>query len=125
MKNFEKMSENIVLAKSQAFALRIVRLYKHLCNDKAEFVLSKQTLLAGTYVGAHIKAAGDAESRNAFINEHSIALKKASETEYWLQLLFESDFLEEKAFNSIAADCQEIMRLLTAIVKSSKVNDQV
>ena len=112
--------ENIVLDKSHAFALRIVRLYKFLNHEKNEFVLSKQAMLAGTYVGAHVKAAEDAESKNVFVHEMAIALRKASETEYWLQLLHESGYVEEKAFNSIAADCKELIKLLTAIVKTSR-----
>lgn len=114
------MSDNVVLEKSHVFALRIVKLYKYVCETKNEYVLSKQVLLAGTYVGAHVKAAEDAESRNVFVNELAVALRKASETEYWLQLLHEAEYLEEKAFKSIVADCQELIRLLTAIVKSSK-----
>src|SRR4028119_2083633 len=104
------MSENVVLDKSHTFALRIVRVYKFLNVEKNEFVLSKQVLLAGTYVGAHVKTAEDAESKNAFANEMAIALKKASETEYWLKLLYESDYLEEKAFKSIVADCIELKK---------------
>lgn len=76
------MSENVVREKSSAFALRIVRLYKYLCDEKNEYVLSKQVLLAGTYLGAHVKEAGHAESRVIFIKEMAIAFRKASETEY-------------------------------------------
>jgi four helix bundle protein len=114
------MSENIVLDKSYAFALRIVRLYKFLNTEKNEFVLSKQVLLAGTYIGVHVKNAEDVESKNAFVNEMATALKKASETEYWLELLHESDYLEEKAFKSIVADCIELKKLLVSIVKTSR-----
>ncbi len=79
-------------------------------------------LVSGTHIGKHIKEAVDAESRQIFINEMAVARRKASETEYWLQLLFQADFLTEKAFNSIEADRVEIFKLLTSIVKTSKEN---
>jgi four helix bundle protein len=114
------MSENILLEKSYKFALRIVRLYKYLCDEKHEFVLSKQILIAGTYVGAHVKSAQEAENKSTFTNEMGIALRKASETEYWLQLLRDGEYLDEKAFNSIRDDCVELKKILTTVVKTSK-----
>lgn len=114
------MSDQVTLEKSYHFALRIVRLYKFLTEEKKEFVLSKQVLLAGTYVGAHVKAAQEAESKVAFAHEMSAALQKASETEYWLHLLCDAEHLDEKAFASIHADCVEMIKLLTAIVKTVK-----
>ncbi len=116
------MKENPVLEKSFAFALRIVKLNRYLIEEKKEFVLSKELLVSGTHVGKHIKEAIDGESRQIFINEMAIARRKASETEYWLQLLFQADFLTEKAFNSIEGDRMEIFKLLTSIVKTSKEN---
>lgn len=114
------MKDNPVLEKSFAFALRIVKLYKYLGEDKTEYVLSKSVLTAGTHIGKHVKEALNGESRNAFISEMAIALKRASETEYWLELLHQADYLDEKAFISINNDCQELIRLLTSIVKTSK-----
>jgi len=114
------MSPNIVQEKSYQFALRIVRLYKYLAGEKKEFVLSKQALSAGTYVGAHVKSAQEAESKAVFAHEMSVALQKASESEYWLQLLRDAEYLDEKAFVSIQADCLELVKLLTAIAKTSK-----
>lgn len=114
------MSENPILEKSHAFALRIIRLYKFLCQEKAEYTMSKQVLLAGTDIGAHVKEAEEAESRAVFVNEMAVARRKAGRTEYWLQLLHESNYLDEKAFNSINADCKELIKLLTKIVKTSK-----
>ncbi len=114
------MTQNIVQEKSFIFALRIVRLYKYLCAEKQEFVLSKQILIAGTYVGAHVKSAQEAESKSVFAHEMSIALQKASETEYWLQLLHEADYIDDKAFDSIRADCIEVMKLLTSIIRTSR-----
>lgn len=114
------MKDNPVLEKSFAFALRIVKLYKYLGEDKTEYVLSKSVLTSGTHIGKHVKEATSGESRQVFVSEMAIALKKASETEYWLELLRAADYLDEKAFTSIVADCQELMRLLTSIVKTSK-----
>lgn len=114
------MKDNPVLEKSFAFALRIVKLYKYLGEDKTEYVLSKAVLTAGTHVGKHVKEAGSGESRQVFISEMATALKKATETEYWLELLRAAEYLDEKAFVSINNDCQELIRLLTSIVKTSK-----
>lgn len=114
------MKDNPVLEKSFAFALRIVKLYKYLCEEKQEYVLSKSALIAGTHIGKHVKEATGAESRRVFASEMAIALKKASETEYWLELLRASDYLDEKAFVSINSDCRELLKLLTSIVKTTK-----
>lgn len=116
------MKENPVLEKSFAFVLRIIKLNRYLIEEKKEYVLSKELLNSGTNVGKHIKEATDGESRQIFVNEMAIARRKASETEYWLQLLFQADFLNEKAFNSIEGDRMEIFKLLTSIVKTSKEN---
>ena len=114
------MSRSLVVDKSYEFALRIVKLYKYLADERREFVLSKNVLRAGTYIGAHAKAAQESESRAGFIHEMSVALQKASETEYWLQLLHDGEFLEEKAYLSIHADCVELIKILKAITKTSK-----
>ena len=116
------MAENVVKDKSYKFAVRIVGLYKYLANEKKEYVLSRQVLRSGTSIGANIKEAIQAESRADFIHKMAIALKEASETEYWLELLKETDFLNQEHYDSIQADCQELLRLLTSIVKSSKQN---
>jgi len=116
------MSENPVLEKSFAFALRIVRLYRYLVDEKHEFVLSKELLMAGTNIGKHVKEAISAENRQVFINEFGIARRKASETEYWLQLLLHAEFLRETGFDSIEADRQELIRLITSIFNTSKQN---
>ena len=77
-------------------------------------------LIAGTYMGAHVKSAQEAETKTVFAHEMSVALQKASETEYWLQLLRDGGYLDEKSFDSIHADCVELMKLLTSIVKTSR-----
>jgi four helix bundle protein len=114
------MSKSIVLEKSYKFALRIVRLYSYLCEEKREYVLSKQALISGTEIGAHVKEAYQAESKAAFTHEMGLALRKASRTEYWLQLLRDGEYLDEKKFDSICSDCVEIGKMLTSIIKTSK-----
>jgi len=114
------MSPNVVLEKSYKFALRIVRLYKYLSEEKREFVLSKQLLSAGTYVGAHVKGAQEAESKTGFFHEMNAALQRASQTGYWLQLLHDGEFLTDGEFASIHADCEELVKLLKAITKPTR-----
>ena len=114
------IKNNTVMDKSYAFALRIIKSYKYLCTEKKEFVLSKQLLRSGTSIGALIKEAEHAQSRADFINKMSVALKEANETEYWLMLLHDSEYLDEKVFSSIVEDCKELIRLLVSIVKSTK-----
>jgi four helix bundle protein len=116
------MNENPVLDKSFNFALRIIKLYKYLTEEKREFVLSKELLVSGTNIGKHVKEAVNAETRAVFINEMSVARRKTSETEYWLELLHQADFLSDKQFDSMNANRKEIFGLLTSIVKTSKQN---
>lgn len=116
----KRSEENLILVKSKSFALRIIRLYKYLCDERKEFVLSKQVLRSGTSIGANAKEASLAQSKKDFEAKLSIALKEAGETEYWLELLHESDFIEEKSFESINADNKELIRILTSILKSSR-----
>lgn len=114
------MKENVVRDKSFAFAIRIVNLYKYLVNDKKEYILSKQLLRAGTAIGALTREAEHAESRADFIHKLSIALKEANETDYWIELLFRTDYLLENEYKTIKADVEEMIKLLVAIIKSSK-----
>ena len=111
---------NIILDKSKAFAVRIIKLYKYLCDDKKEFTLSKQLLRSGTSIGANVKEAIRGQSKPDFISKMSIALKEASETEYWIELLYETEYINRTQFKSIYADNQELIKLLMSIVKSSK-----
>jgi four helix bundle protein len=115
-----KSEKSILREKSYLFAIRIVRLYRFLCDEKKEFVLSKQLLRSGTAIGALIKEAEFGQSKADFINKMSIALKEANETDYWLHLLKDTDFLSEKMFESISADCVELIKMLVATVKTSK-----
>ena len=116
------MSKSLVLEKAIKFALRIVRLYRYLSEEKHEFVLSKQVLLSGTLIAKFIKDATQAESRQFFSGDMQTALKKASETEFWLLILHEGEYLDDKAYNSINDDCVELIKMLTASVKTSKEN---
>ena len=116
------MAENPVKDKSYKFAVRTVRLCKYLMDEKREFILSKQLLRSGTAIGANVKEALHGESRTDFIHKLSLALKEASETEYWLELLRETEYLDQPKFDSINHDCQELLKLLISIIKSSKQN---
>lgn len=117
------MKKNILKDKSFSFAIRIVKLYKFLVEEKKEFVMSKQLLRSGTAIGALVREAEHAESTADFIHKLSISLKEANETEYWIDLLYHSEFIEEKSYKSIIEDCQELLRLLISIIKTSKKNN--
>lgn len=112
--------ENIIKKKSFDFAIRIVKLYKFLCNEKNEFVLSKQLLRSGTSIGANVAEAQQAQSKADFISKISIALKEATESKYWLRLLNATDYISDIEIKSILSDCVEIEKILTSISKSSK-----
>jgi four helix bundle protein len=116
------LKENILVDKSFTFAVRIVKLYKYLCNDKKEFVLSKQLLRSGTSIGANINESQDAQSKNDFISKLSISLKEARETKYWIELLEKTDYLSANETNSILKDVTELLKLLTSIIKTTKEN---
>ena len=111
--------KNVIKDKSFDFALRIIKLYKYLQNKK-EFILSKQFLRSGTAIGALVREAEQAESKADFIHKLAIALKEANETQYWLELLYKSEYLEKKQFISINRDSVEMLKLLTSIIKTSK-----
>jgi len=112
--------ESIVKQKSKKLAVRIVRLYQYLCREKREHVLSKQLLRCGTSIGANVHEALQGQSRADFISKMSIALKEACETEYWLELLCETEYLSVKEYRSIRKDCAEVAKLLTSIIKTSR-----
>ena len=111
---------NTIKQKSFRFAVRIVNLCKYLQKTKQEYVLSKQLLRCGTSIGANVAEAQQAQSRPDFISKLNIALKEAAETDYWLRLLWETDYLSKTQFVSIMSDCDEIESLLVRIIKSSK-----
>ena len=112
--------ENVVMNKSYTFALRIIKLYKYLVTEKKEYVLSKQLLRSGTAIGALIKEGEHAQSKADFLNKMNIALKEANETEYWIELLRDSEYLSTTESLSILDDTSELIRLLISIVKTTK-----
>ena len=116
------MKENVILDKSKAFALRIIRLYQFLCETKKEYVLSKQVLRSGTSIGANAKEAAHAQSKADFYAKMYISYKEANETEYWLELLYESGYIEKAAFDSIYSHTKEIIKIPTSITKTMKTN---
>lgn len=114
------MKENVIADKSKIFAVNIVKLCQILQNEQHEFVLSKQLLRSGTSIGANVKEGIRGSSKPDFYNKFNIALKEVSETEYWLELLFECDYIDKNTFNKIYADCQELIKILMAITKTQK-----
>jgi len=116
------MRENVIKNKSFAFAVRVVRLYQYLCEEKKEFVLSKQLLRSGTSVGAMVREAEHAETKNDFKHKMSIAQKEINETIYWLKLLKETGYLSEEQFENINKDAVEIIKIITSILKTTKTN---
>ena len=115
--------DNKIVVKSKAFAVRIIRLYQFLQNEKKEYTLSKQLLRSGTSIGANVKEAIRGFSKKDFRFKLGIALKEASESEYWLELLFETEYISDKQFQSLNEDCLELIKILTAILNSSKDKD--
>ena len=116
--------ESIIDKKSKAFALRIIKLYKQLKEVDKEFVLSKQILRSGTSIGANAKERKNSQSKADFINKLSIALKEADETQYWLELLYESEIINENIFSSLNNDLKEIIAIITSSIKTAKQNKQ-
>ena len=116
--------ENSLKQKSYAFALRVIKLYKHLSVKNAEYVLSKQVLRSGTSIGANVTEANRAQSKLDFVHKLSIALKEADETEYWLNLLRDSDYITPSQAEALLSDCAELQRMLIASIKTAKRNYQ-
>ena len=112
--------ENVILTRSLEFAVRVVKLYKFLIEDKSEYVMSKQLLRSGTSIGANVREGAYAESKKDFVSKMSIALKEASETKYWLELLKRTEYITENQYESMNEDSNEIIKILTAIVKSAR-----
>ncbi len=116
---------NVVLEKSFKFSVRIIKLYKFLLkNDFSIEPIIKQILRSGTSIGANITEAQNSPSIKDFINKLNIALKEARETEYWINLLNASDIIDNKSFESLSNDCKELIKLLTSIIKTSKLNSK-
>ena len=111
---------NAIQDKSRAFAIRIINCYKYLDEEKHERIMSKQLLRCGTSIGANTRESKNAQSRTDFLSKLNIALKEADETGYWLDLLHETQYLDDKVYKSLDDDCTEIIKLLTSIIKKLK-----
>ena len=114
----EELLKDTAKAKSKRFAVRMIRLYKFLCDAKREFVISKQLLRSGTSIGANLAEAECAISKRDFLAKVYIALKECVETKYWLELLHETEFLSEAQFQSIYVDCEELRKMLSSTTKT-------
>ena len=112
------VNNNIIATKSKQFAIKCIRLYQYLCEQKHEFTLSKQLLRSGTSIGANVWESQKAESTADFVHKLKVSLKEANESYYWLMLLHETEFISEKEAISMLADCDEVIRILTSIIKS-------
>jgi four helix bundle protein len=113
-------SANVLKDKSYGFALRSVKLYKFLVSEHKEYVLSKQLLRSGTSIGANVAEANEAQSKADFVHKLAIPLKEATETQYWIELLRDSEFLPIGHATSMIDDCRELQRILTASIRTSK-----
>ena len=112
------MKNNIAKEKSIKFAIRIINLYKYLTEEKKEFIISKQLLRSGTSIGSNIAESECAMSSKDFLAKIYIALKESNETLYWLELLYETEYLSEKEYNSVKSDCMELKKILRATTKT-------
>ncbi len=111
---------NVLRDKSYAFALRVVKAHKHIVAESKEYALSKQLLRSGTSIGANVAEANQAQSRPDFISKLSIALKEAVETEYWLNLLMDAEYLTQPQARALLSDCRELIKILTSSLRTSK-----
>ena len=117
------MKENILIGKSIDFGARIIKLCKFLEKDRNERIISGQLLRSGTSIGANINEAQYGNSKADFIAKMHISLKETAETEYWLRLLFKSDYIDEKMFNSMINDCLELKKILIASLNTAKAKN--
>lgn len=115
--------DNQIVDDSKSFAIRIIRLYQFLADNKKEYVMAKQVLRSGTSIGANVSESVFAQSRMDFVNKMSIALKEANETKYWLDLLVETDYLSNSQYDSIVDDVKKLIGTLVNIIKSTKNNN--
>lgn len=114
--------DNIIQHKSYIFSLKIISVYKQLTKEQKEFILSRQLIRSGTSIGANIKEAIGAQSKNDFISKMSISYKEARETFYWIRLLTDSGFLEKEQSDTLLRDCEEIQKILGSIQRTTKIN---
>lgn len=116
------MRESLLYSKSMAFAVRCVKFYKYLTDEKKEYVLSKQMMRSGTSIGANIRESRFAQSEADFVSKITIALKEAEETQYWIELLYNSDIISDNEYQSIYNDSGEMIALLLSSLKTYKNN---
>ena len=116
------MKENILIDKSIDFAARIIKLCKFLEDSKKEHIISKQIIRSGTSIGANINEAQYGNSKADFVSKLHISLKETAETEYWLRLLFKSDYIDNKMFDSLLNDCLEVKKILISSINTAKRN---
>ena len=116
------MKENILIDKSIDFAARIIKLCKFLEDSKKEHIISKQIIRSGTSIGANINEAQYGNSKADFVSKLHISLKETAETEYWLRLLFKSDYIDNKMFDSLLNDCLEVKKILISSINTAKNN---
>ena len=112
------MEDNVIKRKSRGFAIEIIRIYQWLCEEKHEYVMSKQVLRSGTSIGANVAEGVRAQTKPDFYAKMSIALKEASETSYWLDIIHATDYLPDEMFNNLNDKCEELLSILTAITKN-------
>ena len=121
----EQQMSNPLLEKSKAFALQTIKLYKYLAEEKHEYILSKQILRSGTSIGANIREATRGQTAPMFYSKMNISLGEAEETAYWLELIYESDYISKNQFESLYTDIDELIKLLVAITKNQKGGQNV
>ena len=115
-------TENLIVDKSKCFALEIIKLYQFLCDEKKEYIMSKQILRSGTSVGANVREGVRGQSKADFYAKLHISLKEAEETEYWLELLYESNYISKERFDFIYSMNEEVIRILVSITRTQKKN---
>ena len=116
------MKDSVIAEKTVDFAVRIVKFYKYLCDEKNEYVLSKQILRSGTSIGANVRESKNAQSKADFISKLNIALKEADETQYWLEVMVKSDLIKENQVEALNKDLKEIIAMLVASIKTLRRN---
>ena len=122
LERYNKVIESNIYELSKAFAIRVVNLYKYLKNEKQENIMSKQLFRSGTSIGANVFEGKNAQSRADFCNKMNIALKEATETYYWIDLIYDTKYINESEYSSIVSDIQHIVAVLTKIVKTTKTD---
>ena len=122
LERYNKVIESNIYELSKAFAIRVVNIYKYLKNEKQENIMSKQLFRSGTSIGANVFEGKNAQSRADFCNKMNIALKEATETYYWIDLIYDTKYINESEYSSIVSDIQHIVAVLTKIVKTTKTD---